>query len=41
MVKRERRSVVSMHGVVNEFSGFVAGGGTERKVRDSMRENGV
>ena len=36
MVKRERRNAVSMHGVVKEFSGFVASGGTERNIRDSI-----
>lgn len=34
MVKRERRNADSMHSVVNKFSGFVAGGGMERNIRD-------
>jgi len=40
MVKRERRNAVSMHGVVKEFSGFVAGGGTGRNMRDSINKTG-
>ncbi len=40
MVKRERRNAVSMHGMVNEFSGFVAGGGTGKNIRDRLMETG-
>lgn len=41
MVKRERQNAAYMHGVVNEFSGFVVGSGTEKIIRDSLMEKGA